>query len=126
MLDLDHFKKVNDTYGHPVGDMVLRQFADVLRRNLRRADLPARVGGEEFNVILVQSAPEAALVAEKILRAVAEESFGELGDPFHITVSIGCASWDSTMASAEALIKVADAALYEAKDTGRNKVVVKS
>jgi diguanylate cyclase (GGDEF)-like protein len=126
MLDLDHFKRVNDTYGHPVGDLVLRQFAAVLRRTLRRADLPARVGGEEFNVVLVQSAPEAALVAEKIRLAVAEEAFGEQGDSFRLTVSIGCAAWRESMAGAEELIKAADEALYEAKNSGRNRVAVKS
>ena len=125
MLDLDHFKKVNDTYGHPVGDVVLRQLAGVLRNTMRRADLPARVGGEEFAVVLVQSEGEPQKVAEKIRVAVAEEGFGEEGDAFHLTVSIGCAIWKESVGTPEALIKLADEALYEAKNTGRNKVVVK-
>jgi diguanylate cyclase (GGDEF)-like protein len=125
MLDIDFFKKVNDTYGHPVGDVVLRQFAAVLRTTLRRADLPARVGGEEFAVVLVQSEPEAAGVAEKLRAAVEAEAFGEQGDSFRITASIGCVQWKESLGSAEALIKAADDALYEAKNTGRNKVVSK-
>lgn len=125
MLDLDHFKRVNDTYGHPVGDVVLRQFADVMRHNLRRADLPARVGGEEFNVVLSLPADEAQAVAEKICKAVAAEAFGEAGDSFSQTVSIGCASWKEGMKK-EALIRAADQALYEAKNSGRNKVVLKT
>jgi diguanylate cyclase (GGDEF)-like protein len=126
MLDLDHFKKVNDTYGHPVGDVVLRQFAAILRGTLRRADLPARVGGEEFAVVLVQAEPEALLVAEKIRKAVADEAFGEQGDSFRVTVSIGCAAWKEGMGGAEELIKRADEALYEAKNSGRNRVAVKN
>jgi diguanylate cyclase (GGDEF)-like protein len=122
-LDLDHFKKVNDTYGHPVGDLVLRQFAGVLRSSLRRADLPARVGGEEFGVILTQPLAEAALVAEKVRKGVTEEAFGEQGDAFHLSVSIGCAGWKNSATSPEALIKAADEALYEAKKSGRNRVV---
>jgi diguanylate cyclase (GGDEF)-like protein len=125
MLDLDHFKRVNDTYGHPVGDVVLRQFADVMRHNLRRADLPARVGGEEFNVVLSLPAEEAQAVAEKIRKAVAAEAFGEAGDSFSQTVSIGCATWKAGI-TAEALIRLADQALYEAKNSGRNKVVLKA
>lgn len=124
MLDIDHFKKVNDTYGHPVGDVVLRQFAAVLRKSIRRADLPARVGGEEFAVVLVQSDPEAAAVAEKIRATVAEEAFGEQGDSFRLTVSIGCATWNEKLGSIESLVKQADEALYKAKNSGRNRVMI--
>jgi diguanylate cyclase (GGDEF)-like protein len=126
MLDIDHFKKVNDNYGHPVGDVVLRQFAGILRNSLRRADLPARVGGEEFAVVLVQAEQEAVLVAEKIRMAVAQDAFGEQGDSFRITVSIGCAAWKESLGSPEALVKAADEALYEAKNTGRNRVVIRA
>lgn len=125
MLDLDHFKKVNDTYGHPVGDVVLRQFAEVLRNTLRRADMPARIGGEEFAVVLVQAEDDAKIVADKICKATAQEAFGEQGDSFRLTVSIGCATYKETVGSPEALVKLADEALYEAKNTGRNKVVSK-
>jgi diguanylate cyclase (GGDEF)-like protein len=122
MLDLDFFKKVNDGYGHPVGDLVLRQFAQILRKELRRADLPARVGGEEFAVVLTQEKDQAVLVAEKIRKAVSQEAFGEQGDAFRLTVSIGCAAWKAGQ-SPEALVKAADEALYRAKGGGRDKVV---
>jgi diguanylate cyclase (GGDEF)-like protein len=125
MIDIDFFKKVNDTYGHPVGDVVLRQLASVLRNTLRRADLAARLGGEEFGVILAQPETNAEEVAEKLRRAVAEEAFGEQGDAFRLTISIGCGIWKPSVASAQALIKLADQALYQAKNSGRNKVVVK-
>jgi diguanylate cyclase (GGDEF)-like protein len=122
MLDLDFFKKVNDGYGHPVGDLVLRQFAQVLRKELRRADLPARVGGEEFAVVLAQEKDEALFVAEKIRKTVSQEAFGEQGDAFRLTVSIGCAAWKPGQ-NAEALVKSADEALYKAKGGGRDRVV---
>ena len=124
MLDLDFFKKVNDTYGHPVGDIVLRQLADVLHRTLRRADLPARVGGEEFAVVLTQGDAEPAIVAEKLRQAVERESFGEASDLLRLTISIGCATWKDWMKEPADLVKVADQALYNAKGSGRNKVVV--
>jgi diguanylate cyclase (GGDEF)-like protein len=126
MLDLDYFKKVNDTYGHPVGDVVLRQLANVLRDTVRRADLVARLGGEEFGVILTQPEAKPGVVAEKIRKAVEEEAFGERGETFSMAISIGCATWTLGMENPEALIKLADEALYEAKEKGRNRVVVKN
>lgn len=123
MLDIDFFKKVNDTYGHPVGDTVLRQLARVFRENLRRADLPARLGGEEFGVVLVQAQADPMSVAEKVRKAVEQDLFGEPSDPFHVTISIGAAIWDPSMDKAT-LIKKADEALYEAKRGGRNRVVL--
>ena len=124
MLDLDHFKKVNDTYGHPVGDVVLRQLADVLRRTLRRADLPARVGGEEFSVVLTQGDAEPSIVAEKLRVAVERETFGEASEPLRLTISIGCATWKDWMKEPADLVKATDQAMYKAKGSGRNKVVV--
>lgn len=123
MLDLDHFKRVNDTYGHPVGDIVLRQLADVLRETLRRADLAARVGGEEFAVVLPMQghvAPQVA--AEKVRSAVEQAVFGEPGEPLRITISIGCAT-GRPGERGETLLKRADIALYRAKEQGRNRVV---
>jgi diguanylate cyclase (GGDEF)-like protein len=124
MLDLDFFKKVNDTHGHPVGDIVLRQLSDVIRRTVRRADLPARVGGEEFAVVLTQGEAAPEVVAEKIRTAVERESFGEASEPLRLTISIGCATWKDWMKEPADLVKVADQALYNAKGNGRNRVVV--
>ncbi len=110
MLDLDFFKKVNDTYGHPVGDIVLRQLADVIRRTLRRADLPARVGGEEFAVVLTQGDAEPQVVAEKLRVAVEREAFGEAAEPLRITISVGCATWKAWMREPLDLMKAVDQA----------------
>jgi diguanylate cyclase (GGDEF)-like protein len=122
MLDLDHFKRVNDTYGHPTGDVVLRQLADVLRGSLRRADLPARVGGEEFAVVLpMHGRNEPEVAAEKVRQAVEHAVFGDSGEPLRITVSIGAATVRDGESGEDAL-KRADAALYKAKAAGRNRV----
>ncbi len=125
MLDLDFFKKVNDTHGHPVGDIVLKQLADVMRKTLRRADLVARLGGEEFGVVLVQPEAAPAAVAEKIRDAVQNEDFGEPDQRLRMTISIGCVTWSEAIGSYQHLIKLADEALYAAKSLGRNQVAVK-
>jgi diguanylate cyclase (GGDEF)-like protein len=122
-LDIDHFKRVNDTYGHPAGDAVLVQLAAVLRRTLRRADLAARVGGEEFAVVLSRGAERPETVAEKLRAAVEAETFGEAGRPLKITISVGCAVAGLTE-DAAALFKRVDLALYEAKNSGRNRVAL--
>jgi len=122
MLDIDFFKKVNDTYGHPVGDLVLRQFANILRNSLRRADLPARVGGEEFGVVLLGGLDDAKQVAEKIRKNIESDAFGENDDTFRLTVSIGVAAWDHNDTHLEPVVKAADEALYRAKQGGRNRV----
>jgi|GEM_PF-1342961 len=121
-LDIDHFKRVNDTYGHPVGDIVLGQLAEILRAVLRRADLAARVGGEEFAVVLSKGGDSPAFVAEKLRLAVEQGTFGENNQPLPITISVGCAE-AKPGENAAALFKRVDQALYEAKNTGRNKVV---
>lgn len=124
MVDIDHFKRVNDTHGHAVGDVVLRQLGDVLRKTLRRADLPARLGGEEFGVVLPlagQVHPEVA--GEKLRQAVEHEVFGDAGEPLRITVSVGCAVAKPGQNGAEVTAE-ADKALYKAKGGGRNRVVV--
>jgi diguanylate cyclase (GGDEF)-like protein len=128
MIDLDNFKRVNDTYGHPVGDEVLRDVAAALRQNLRRTDVAARYGGEEFAIILPGlSAAGLRAVGEKLRRAVS--ALGPIqtqsdGPALSITVSIGGMSAVPFATEASGLIREADAALYEAKRAGKDCVFV--
>lgn len=124
-LDLDHFKKVNDTHGHAVGDEVLAAFSQVLRRGSRRGDLAGRIGGEEFAVLLPATglAP-GTLVAERIRRSTEARPLGRTA-PSPVTVSVGVASTEGGATPGEAgdLLRRADEALYRAKSEGRNRVV---
>ncbi len=125
MLDIDLFKGYNDRYGHLVGDQALRQVAEVLRKNVRKADVVARYGGEEFSVILPETGLSQALVqAERIRSAIAEHPFPADGaqDGKRLTVSLGAASLTSQMQGIKDLIQAADEALYRAKAGGRNRV----
>ena len=127
MLDLDDFKLVNDSVGHPAGDRVLREFAVLLSGGARGTDLPARYGGEEFAMILPHTDRDRAQrVAERIRAAVADFSFLEPDHPLRMTVSAGAATFAPAVhiASAEQLIAAADRALYAAKKAGKNRVVV--
>jgi two-component system, cell cycle response regulator len=122
--DLDHFKRVNDAHGHAVGDEVLAGFSQVLRQGCRRGDLAARIGGEEFGVLLPMTGRlPAALVAERIRRATEARPLGRSA-PVPLTVSIGVASTEDSPGPLEAveLLRRADAALYRAKGEGRNRV----
>jgi diguanylate cyclase (GGDEF)-like protein len=123
MLDLDNFKRVNDTLGHPVGDRVIAEIAAVLRTRMRITDVVARLGGDEFAVVLPRSNPaEARAVAEAIAAAVRGHAPHEEGAP-PITVSVGIGMFDGAPElDAEALLEEADAALYEAKRAGRDAV----
>lgn len=124
MLDVDHFKKVNDSYGHEVGDQVLAQVAAVIERVCRRNDVVFRYGGEEFCLVCPHTGPtEARLLGERLLEAVRKELFGKAGQRFHITMSIGLTEMDKGMAQVEALIQRADRALYAAKAGGRDRLV---
>jgi diguanylate cyclase (GGDEF)-like protein len=124
MADLDHFKRVNDQYGHPAGDAVLRGVSDVLRQTLRAPDVAGRYGGEELLVILPQTeAAGAAQMAERWREAVEKATFRSPdGQSVGVTVSIGVAAFDAAHASPEDLVSDADAALYRAKNGGRNRV----
>lgn len=122
MLDLDFFKRVNDTYGHATGDAVLKAFADVARNNSRAIDIPARLGGEEFAILLAGADKKDALtMAERLRQQVADIAIDHETGPVNITVSIGAAILLADDINCEAVLHRADAALYEAKDRGRNR-----
>ena len=123
MLDLDHFKAVNDRYGHQAGDEVLRAIAVLLRAHVRPTEQVARYGGEEFMVLLPETGDRGALVAaERIRGAVAAHPVAIGGRDISVTVSIGVASFPENGESAETLIAAADQAMYAAKHAGRNRV----
>ncbi len=124
IMDIDHFKKINDTYGHQQGDSVLCKVASLFRKELRDYDIAARYGGEEFMAIIPEaSLTDAASVAERIRRSIAGAVFQENGENMKITVSLGISTYPApAINSAEALIREADKALYRAKTKGRNRI----
>jgi diguanylate cyclase (GGDEF)-like protein len=128
MVDIDHFKRVNDRYGHEMGDKVLKEVAQTLSQNLREVDVPSRYGGEEFAILLPHTPKNNAyVVADRILERVRLLSFTFREEPISITVSIGVGSTaDVASNEADELIRVADLALYEAKRSGRDRVVTYS
>jgi diguanylate cyclase (GGDEF)-like protein len=122
MLDIDHFKKINDTYGHPVGDEVLRNLAGELREHIRYPDTIARYGGEEFLIVLPHSTLKAASEqAERLCRHVRSLRVKSGEQEIAITVSIGLAQYNVHKEDWEALLSRADAALYQAKNSGRDR-----
>jgi diguanylate cyclase len=125
-LDIDFFKKINDTYGHIEGDIVLKEFGNIIRSTCHNTDLIFRNGGEEFSVLLPDSsAAEAVKVAERIRAAVAVHKFSLSDDNnIGVTVSIGVSSYPDTINSIDTLLEEADNALYSAKRSGRNRVVL--
>jgi diguanylate cyclase (GGDEF)-like protein/PAS domain S-box-containing protein len=124
MLDIDDFKVINDTYGHQVGDNVLQRIADSGRAALRRGDLFGRIGGEEFAAVFPGCTPQMALqVAERVQREIQGLSFSHDGQTFGITVSQGLTSLTAEDESVESLFARADAAMYEAKRQGKNRIV---
>jgi len=121
MIDIDHFKKVNDTYGHQIGDLVLVGITEIIKTNIRKSDSVGRYGGEEFIVLLPETnLNDAAIVAEKLRHKVSEFDFHKVGK---VTISLGVAEVSQDMHSIDDLIKEADKKLYIAKNEGRNKVV---
>ena len=126
MIDVDHFKRVNDTYGHGVGDEVLHEIGQQILRNIRGFDLAARYGGEEFAVVMPDTPVEVALgVAERLCEKMASEPVHVTGskDKIRITLSIGVAVSEDLDETAKNLLKRADEALYKAKSAGRNQVI---
>jgi diguanylate cyclase (GGDEF)-like protein len=125
MMDIDHFKQVNDTYGHAAGDQVLIQTASVCKRQIRLTDICARFGGEEFCFLLPQTESNAACVfAEHLRKAITELQFRASGQEFNISASFGVAGRLGSNDSVENLLEHSDQALYEAKKNGRNKVLI--
>lgn len=121
ILDIDHFKLVNDTYGHQVGDQVLIELVGILNKNVRGQDILGRWGGEEFLIILPDTSLEdATVLAERLRQVVADKSFTTAGQ---VTISIGVSAFNAD-SSPEAIVSRADAALYQAKKLGRNRVEV--
>jgi len=123
-VDADHFKHINDTYGHEAGDQVLKRIIRTMRGCLRKGDIVARWGGEEFVVLLpTTDLSGTLLIAEKIRHRIECEHFDDLATGLHVTVSIGCVEMGSNEGLDE-LVARADRALYEAKHRGRNQTVV--
>jgi diguanylate cyclase (GGDEF)-like protein len=122
LIDVDYFKRVNDTRGHAVGDAVLCGLADRLAENVRRSDCVGRLGGEEFAVCMpLVPLDDAVAMADRLRRAVARAAFDAPGGPVQVTVSIGVAGF-AAGEDAKGLLRRADAALYRAKAAGRDAV----
>ena len=125
-FDLDHFKVVNDSYGHPSGDYVLKEFAVILKRAVRDSDVVARTGGEEFSIILPDAGrDQARRFAQRIRRAVSGRKFAVYGQNIHVTTSIGSATYpkDAEITDTNMLVYLADQALLRAKQWGRDRFV---
>lgn len=127
MVDIDNFKKVNDTYGHPAGDAILKEVGKCILSSIREPDLGFRYGGEEFAVILPTSdIPAGKVVAERMRALIEHYPFKVDQHVLQVTVSIGVASWPASAESIKDIISEADKALYEAKHSGKNQVVVRA
>ncbi len=127
MIDIDHFKRLNDTYGHQCGDRVLVEMADLIRNNVRGSDIACRYGGEELAIILPEtSARQGYSLATKLRRVVEENRFAvdKGGEGLAVTISIGVAGYSKPLESSSEMVAGADAALYRAKEAGRNTVRV--
>jgi diguanylate cyclase (GGDEF)-like protein len=125
VLDIDHFKAINDSHGHSVGDQVLQQVADCIRTVTRETDMTFRYGGEEFVVVLSKTdLPGAALIAERVRHSIAQQTFATQAGNIHLTVSLGASSL-GVKENIKNLFDRADQALYQAKSLGRNRVICK-
>lgn len=127
MIDIDFFKKINDKYGHHVGDIILQHFSNVAKNTIRNEDIIGRFGGEEFSVLLPNTAINTAGILAERLRKAIENTFVEHDDQkINFTVSIGIATFVDKDINSDALMKNADSALYNAKENGRNRVMLYS
>jgi diguanylate cyclase (GGDEF)-like protein len=126
MLDIDHFKEVNDTYGHLIGDAVLLEIGQAIKGRLRQIDMAARYGGEEFVILLPETPPaEAVKPADRLLRSIEDRRFNGMDAGQSITASVGISGLPDPMINApQDLIRCADYALYKAKHGGRNRIEV--
>ena len=125
MIDIDHFKNVNDTYGHIVGDEVIRHLSELVRVNVRETDVSGRYGGEEFAIILADTTLAEASIFTERLRSEVEKSVVKYNDiDLQYTISLGVAEINPTITHYEAWIECADAALYMSKEGGRNKTTL--
>jgi len=123
MIDIDNFKQINDDHGHLAGDRILRNLANLLKREQRAVDILARYGGEEFVLLLPETGPTGARIfADRVIRRVASSDFGEPGRPVVVTISIGIATYpDAAIFDADSFLKLADTNMYKAKADGRNR-----
>jgi diguanylate cyclase (GGDEF)-like protein len=127
MLDIDYFKKINDVYGHKTGDLVLKEFAMLLKKHTRKSDVLARYGGEEFIILLPLTALKGAVPeGERLRKLVKDHRFKSLGNKKGITISVGVAVYPEVekIKTHDDLISTADDALFSAKSRGRNQVAV--
>jgi len=125
LIDVDHFKSINDTYGHDVGDMVLRRVSEVLKQTARTQDVICRIGGEEFLVVCPDTDAAAAVQCAERLRQATGSMRIPIGKvSLQLTISVGVAAMDATMRGPESMIKAADQAVYAAKHAGRNRTCV--
>jgi diguanylate cyclase (GGDEF)-like protein len=125
MLDIDHFKKVNDTYGHPAGDDVIKALAQIIKKATRETDVPGRYGGEEFAILLPDTPiANVEFVAERIRRLVEKSTVVHDEIEITFTISLGIAGFKKTYRDSTQWLEAADKALYKAKETGRNRVIL--
>lgn len=127
MLDIDHFKAVNDNYGHQAGDKVIQTLAKIIKKQTRETDLAGRYGGEEFAIILSDAGGEGAMqVAERIRKAAEATEVTHDGQTIQFTVSLGLAEFSAAFHNEMQWLDIADQALYEAKESGRNQAILRS
>jgi len=123
MLDIDHFKNVNDTYGHECGDLVIQSVSQTLLEQTREYDIIGRLGGEEFGILLPQTnLEEAHIIAERIRQKVADTIISYNGKEIHVTISLGLIQNNDAIDDFNTLVVLGDKCLYQAKAEGRNRV----